>query len=369
VDENRFEIDPDIAKASTLPGRFYTDPAVFERVKERVFAPSWQLVAHRDALAEPGDTLPVRLHEGLLDEPIVLTRDAQGTLRCLSNVCTHRGNLVVDEAGRRTSLACGYHGRRFDLDGRFRSMPGFEGAQGFPGPKDDLAQVPFGTWGRLLFASLAPARSSARPFDEWTADLRRRMGWLPIEEFRLEPSRSRDYEVKASWALYCDNYLEGFHIPWVHAALNAAIDFETYSTELFPCSSVQIALARHDQDAFDLPAGSPDQGRRIAGFYWFLFPNLMLNFYPWGLSVNVVRPLAIDRTRISFFAYVWKPEKLGRGAGADLDRVEREDEAVVEAVQRGVRSRLYDRGRYSPTREQGVHHFHRLLVDAVSVSA
>jgi choline monooxygenase len=88
----------------------------------------------------------------------------------------------------------------------------------------------------------------------------------------------------------------------------------------------------------------------------------MLNVYPWGVSVNVVRPLAVDRTRVSFLSYVWDPKKLDAGASADLHRVEMEDEAVVESVQQGVRSRLYRHGRYSPAREAGVHHFHRLLL-------
>ena len=89
----------------------------------------------------------------------------------------------------------------------------------------------------------------------------------------------------------------------------------------------------------------------------------MLNFYPWGLSLNLVQPLAPDRTRVAFLSYVWDASQLDRGAGAALDRVEREDEAIVEAVQRGMRSRLYERGRYSPSRERGVHHFHRLLCE------
>ncbi|HVS01981.1 MAG TPA: SRPBCC family protein, partial [Thermoanaerobaculia bacterium] len=111
--------------------------------------------------------------------------------------------------------------------------------------------------------------------------------------------------------------------------------------------------------------GSPDAGTRVAAYYFWVFPNLMLNVYPWGLSINVVRPLAVGRTRVSFLSWVWRPEKLASGAGAALDRVEREDEEVVECVQRGVRSRLYRRGRYSPTREQGVHHFHRLVAAAL----
>jgi choline monooxygenase len=103
----------------------------------------------------------------------------------------------------------------------------------------------------------------------------------------------------------------------------------------------------------------------VAAWYWWLWPNTMLNVYPWGISVNVVKPLAVDLTKVSFLAYVWDAAKLERGAGATIDRVEREDEVIVESVQRGTRARLYDRGRYSPAREQGVHHFHRLMAEAL----
>jgi choline monooxygenase len=102
-------------------------------------------------------------------------------------------------------------------------------------------------------------------------------------------------------------------------------------------------------------------GQIFAAFYYWLFPNLMMNFYPWGVSVNVVYPLGPERTKVSFFSYVWDKDRQSSGVGADLHRVEMEDEEVVESVQRGVRSRLYNRGRYSPRREVGTHHFHKLL--------
>ena len=66
---------------------------------------------------------------------------------------------------------------------------------------------------------------------------------------------------------------------------------------------------------------------------------------------------------MSFRGYVLDADRLGSGAGAALDQVELEDEAAVESVQRGLRSRLYDSGRYSPSHERGVHHFHRLLCE------
>lgn len=348
----------DIRRAWTIPSDFHREERWHDAARERVFAKSWQFVGDATLVRAPGDVHPFTLLEGCLDEPLLLTRADDDQIRLMSNVCTHRGNLVAEKpAGGCRGLRCRYHGRRFGLNGAFQSMPEFEEAEGFPAPSDNLATVPFGAWGPLLFASVAPAI----PLDELLAPIKERLGWLPLERFRLDPSRCRDYLVKANWALYCDNYLEGFHIPFVHASLNDALDYGDYATELYPWCNLQLGVSKGAEEIFDLPPASPDYGRRIAAYYWWLFPNTMLNFYPWGLSVNVVQPLARERTKVSFLAYVWDETKLDRGAGADLDRVEREDESVVECVARGLKSRFYRRGRFSPTREQGVHHFHRLL--------
>jgi choline monooxygenase len=354
-------IDEDIRRAATLPAQVYSDPRWFDWARERVFARSWHFVGDTDAVKIPGQTHPFVLLEGCLDEPLVFTRDRDDAVHCLSNVCTHRGTLVCEHAGVEPALRCRYHGRRFGLDGRFLSMPEFEAAQGFPSEADHLARIPFGTWGKFLFASLDPAV----PLAELLAEIDARFGWLPLGEANFDPTRSRDYLVRANWALYCDNYLEGFHIPYVHAALAGALDYGEYRSELYPWANLQLGVASGGEDVFDLPRSSPDFGQKIAAYYYWVFPNTMLNVYPWGISVNVVRPLAPDRTKVSFLSYVWDPSRLDRGAGSGLDRVEREDEAVVESVQRGVRSRIYRRGRYSPAREQGVHHFHRLLEQAL----
>jgi choline monooxygenase len=294
---------------------------------------------------------------GLLDEPLLLARDAAGTLRCLSNVCTHRGNLLVHAACRAEGIRCGYHSRRFDLAGRMTFMPEFQQAKNFPSPSDHLPQVNFGEFGGHGFAAIDPLA----PLDEFIGEMRARLAWLPLAEFALDPSRSRDYEFPAHWALYVENYLEGLHIPFVHPGLMRTLDIDNYRYEFYRYATLQLAAARGDEPAFDLPKDSPDHGQRIAAYYYWVFPNLMLNFYPWGLSVNLVQPLGPARTRVLFRAYVRDASRLGEGAGGALDDVEMEDEAVVQTVQRGLRSRLYSRGRYSPTREQGVHHFHRLV--------
>jgi len=357
VVDKSLAIEDDIKRAETLPAEVYAGLEYYERARERVFARSWQLIGDTDGLKSPGSVVPATMLEGCLDEPLVLTRDSTDNINCLSNVCTHRGNLLVEGDCHTQTLRCRYHGRCFTLDGRFQSTPGFESAACFPSPADNLQPVPSARLWKFVFASIDPAF----PFDELTADMQGRLGWLPFENFIHDPGRSRDYIVRANWALYCDNYLEGFHIPYVHPALASALDVKAYETIVFPYASLQVGVASNPGEAFTLPSSSPDYGKNIAAYYYWLFPNTMFNFYPWGLSINIVVPLAPDRCRVQYITYVLDESKLGEGAGADVDRTEREDEDIVEKVQRGVRSRFYRRGRYSPGHEAGVHHFHKLL--------
>ena len=351
-----YAIDADIRVASTLDAAFYRDEAAYAATRERVFARTWQWIGALGDVAAIESFAPRELLPGLLDEPLLLARDASNTLRCLSNVCTHRGNILVHAPGRGPHLRCGYHARRFDLAGRMTFMPEFQEAADFPSRDDDLPEVPFEAWAGHAFAALNPVA----PLADFIGDMAASVQSMPVAEYRHDATRDREYRIGAHWALYVENYLEAFHVPFVHAALSAHIDYASYGDALFPLSTLQVALAKPGELAFG--AIDPEQpDRRVAALYWWVFPNLMLNFYPWGLSLNLVQPEGIDQTRVSFRSFVRDATLLERGAGSGLDRVEAEDEAIVQSVQKGVRSRFYRRGRYSPTRERGLHHFHRLL--------
>ena len=359
----RFYIDPDISKAKTLHTEFYTEPFFFQESKNKIFAKSWQYIGDQSLVDKSGSCYPFSLLENYLDEPLLLTKDSSQQLYCMSNVCTHRGTILVGEACQTVNLRCRYHGRQFRLDGQFVSMPEFKEVKDFPTAADNLTRLPVGQWGPWLFTSLDQRADMKKYFGA----MQERLAWLPIEEFVFKPELSSGYTVKAHWALYCENYLEGFHIPFVHAGLNAVIDFGNYTTEIFESSNLQLGLAKSNDEIFDLPVSSPDYGKKVAAYYFFVFPNMMFNFYPWGLSINLVQPVSMDKTRISFLTYIWKEELFNKGAGSGLDTVEMEDEEVVEAVQKGVRSGFYHQGRYSVTREQGTHHFHRLISEAFAL--
>ena len=338
-----FSVDSRIAHAKTLDKAFYTSEKMFNLCRERIFTPSWQYIGHKGMVAEAGDVYPFTLLEDYLDEPLLLSHDQENQLHLLSNICTHRGNIMVDEPCKLNKLRCKYHGRQFQLDGHFHLMPEFKGVENFPTEDDNLAKLPLHAWSNLLFTSLG----HNLPAELYLQDMMDRVNWMPLQH----------------WALYCDNYLEGFHIPFVHPGLNSVIDFGNYTTELYSYSSLQLGLAKNDEDCFDLPESHIDYGKKVAAYYFFVFPNMMFNFYPWGLSVNLVRPVYIGESVVSFYTYVWKEDKLNKGAGSGLDIVEMEDQEVVQNVQKGVRSRFYKHGRYSTNREQGTHHFHRIIAD------
>lgn len=351
------DIDADIRVARTPPAALYRDAAWFELQRARLFPKTWHANPDPSVPENPGDLSPWTLLPDCLDEPLLLARDGE-TLRCLSNVCTHRGALLACKPGNARGLRCPYHGRRFDLSGKLLSAPGFEATRDFPAPSDDLPELPLARFGPLAWTCL----DAERPLDDVLAPVRDRTGFLgDPAEWQLDAASCRRYEVAANWALYCDNYLEGLHIPYVHPALARTLSTGEYEVTLFDGVSLQTGVASAGEPCFDLPEGHPDCGRRIAAYYFFVFPCTMLNFYPWGLSANVVLPRGPSRTAVAFASYVRDAALRDAGAGADVHAVELEDEAIVEAVQRGMQSRAYGRGRYAAHAERAVHHFHREL--------
>ena len=347
-------IDPDIRKARTLPSRYYTEDGVFSKIITGLSS-SFHFAAHVSQLDE-NNILPLPQLENVLGEALIITKDEK--IRCLSNVCTHRGMLIATKPCNSRTLRCGYHGRTFGLDGCMKNMPEFSEVENFPTESDNLREFSTKVWNGIIFTG------GKRFFESVINEMQNRIGWMEIESFEYDKSRHRSYDINANWALYVDNYLEGFHIPFVHGDLHNVLDYDSYRTELFEGGVLQIGIANEGETYFDLPKSSPDYGEKIAAYYYWIYPGLMLNFYPWGLSVNIVNPISVDKTRIIYQGFVDDKSMLGKGAGGDLDKVEGEDQEIVEATQRGVSSRSYERGRYSPTKEKGVHHFHRILTNS-----
>jgi choline monooxygenase len=356
-----------LSRARALPARFYVDPATVARERHAIFDRGWHLLAHASRLRDPGDHV-VADCAGL---PVIAVRGNDGAggpgeIRAFHNVCRHRAGPIAQCDGLAAkSLRCRYHGWTYGLDGQLKSAPEMKDAEGFDVADIRLPHLAVRVWQGLVFAAVDAA--TAVDFDALVAGMDARIGNGRGLE-RYGHHRHVAYDVACNWKAYVDNYLEGYHLPHVHPALNRMLDYRSYLTEVADWHSLQWSPLESSDSLY---------GNGDALYYW-LWPNTMLNILPGRLQTNRVVPLAVDRCRVEFDFYyplaandANDADDAGDGDGEararrDADRdfsdaVQREDLRICEDVQRGLASGSYVAGRLNPLRERGVFHFQELL--------
>jgi choline monooxygenase len=351
------QIDSDVARAWTLPSSLYTEPAVFLAEKEKIFARSWQVVGHRDQVRNAGDYFTTEL----VGEPLLIVRAADGKLRGFYNVCRHRAGPPAEGCGSRKLFRCGYHGWTYGLDGALISATEIDGVEGFRAEDFALAPVRTEEWLGFIFVNLD---AQARP-------LRESLGELPkqAEKFHFAGMKlfeRRTYDMKCNWKTYVDNYLEGYHLPSVHPGLNRELDFNAYVVEPYERHVRQFSPIRGAQPGDTTPRRYQEARENLTTDYFWIFPNWMLNCYPDNVSLNIVLPLAPERSLAIFEWYLPEKDHSSPAAKASVefsDQIQIEDVGICEIVQKNLRSRSYSRGRFSATQEKGVHAFHRMYAE------
>jgi choline monooxygenase len=356
-----FDASLPLEKASTIPSAWYLDPEIARLERERVFADSWQLVGRADQVAKAGDYLTA----DIAGEPIVVIRGEDGVLRGFFNVCRHRAaRVAIKPCGHATKLRCRYHGWTYDLAGKLRGVPEFDGVADFKREENGLASVAVETWGPLVFAHLN-ARKNRVSFQEFMAPLAERSRGLGIE--RLKFCERREYVLNCNWKVFCDNYLDGgYHVNTIHPGLAGVLDYSGYRTEILAHASVQVSPLT--KTTAESPEGVAAVRQGENAYYWWLFPNLMINLYQGVMDTNLVLPLGPERCRVVFDFYFEnvagdEAQKFNAQSIAVGHQIQQEDVDICEDVQRGLASRAFDTGRFSVRREAGVYHFHQLLAE------
>jgi choline monooxygenase len=343
-----------LARARTIPSSWYFDPEVYALECRNVFGGSWLMAGRADQLREPGSFVTIEI----AGEPIVVVRDMQGTLRALSNVCRHRAAQVINEpCGKATRLRCRYHGWTYELSGRLIGTPEFTEVEDFCKIEHSLPALAVDTWGPLVFVHEGSATQSLA---EYLAPLPEQSTALGVDG--LQFVERREYELGCNWKVFVDNYKDGgYHVNTVHPALAGALDYAHYRTVNHANGSVQISPIKRSDDA---TVGKVRTGANA--YYWWIFPNLMINLYEGVMDTNLVLPLGPDRCRVIFDFYFThtdgaEAQQFIADSMAVAHQVQLEDMGVCAEVQRGLRSRRYDTGRFSVRRESGGYHFHQML--------
>lgn len=360
LDLSDYQPTEDLSTAETMPARWYTDPAILELEKEKIFYKTWQAIGRIEDVMRVGDFFTCEVQ----DQPLVIVRNRENELRAFYNVCPHRASVVAHGRGNRKSLQCKYHGWTYDLEGKLMRAPEFEGVKNWNKDEVCLKRIQVEEWGPWVFVNLDP---SAPPMHETYGKIHDE---IKTSGFNLDTMRlveRRDYLINCNWKVYVDNYLEGYHLPIAHPGLFRELDYDQYRVETFRNYSKQHAPIREvdPSEVRDRRYVRTGEGEADALYYW-IFPNVMLNVYLDNTSINIILPVGVDKTLTIF---EWYFESPGTGAGwesmqqiiAFSDEIQQEDIEICEWVQRGLHSKAYERGRFSVLRENGVHHFQSLV--------
>jgi phenylpropionate dioxygenase-like ring-hydroxylating dioxygenase large terminal subunit len=340
---------------ATLPYPWYSDADVLRREQERIFARSWQYVCPAGRLAEPSSYAAVRAGH----VPVLLVRDGDGELRGFLNVCRHRGSVLVDEDGRRGTIQCPYHAWTYDLDGSLRAAPRSAGEPGFDPSELGLLPVAVAAWGPLLFVNPDP---DAAPLEEALGELPSLVAGVGVDVDALVFHHRSESSYAANWKVCCENYLECYHCSVAHPGFSAVVDV---SAEAYVLEQTSELLATQLG-----PLRAAGDGEVERGQFHFLWPNLTVNVLPGrpNLSIGPVLPDGPERTSRFldyFFAADADPAWIEETLAFD-DQVGREDTALVERVQRGVRTGLVPEGRLLSESERLVAHFDALVRRALA---
>jgi choline monooxygenase len=343
-----------LSEASTIPAPWYIDSRIAELEEQEVFSKTWQIVGRIEQVEKPGQFVTA----SVAGEPIVVVRGQDGILRGFFNVCRHHAAAVVlEKCGQATLLHCPYHGWNYGLDGSLKGMPEFDGVKCFERNQNGLLPVKAEIWEKFVFVNLD---QHAAPLQEFLGRLVKRVAPLGVSKLHYFDSRS--YDIHCNWKVFIDNYLDGgYHVPHLHKGLNSVLDYKEYTIENEDRYCLQSSpMVSSSEDA---ATGATRKGDRA--WYFWQYPNLMINCYEGYMDTNLVLPVDVDHCRVIFDFYfgdvsesaqAYNQQSVAVGA-----RVQDEDLGICEDVQRGLKSRAYGAGRLSVRREAGEHLFHRLL--------
>jgi choline monooxygenase len=344
-----------LAEAHTIPAPWYTDPRVAALEQRNVFSRTWQTVGRTDQVEKPGQYVTATV----AGEPIVVVRGSDNQLRAFFNVCRHHAMTVMTEpCGHAQHLRCPYHGWTYNLEGELRGMTEFEGVCDFDRAKNGLVPVRAETWQKFIFVNLDP---QAAPLKDFLGELAQRARPLGFSNLKFVERRS--YVQQCNWKVYVDNFLDGgYHVPHMHKGLNSVLDYTNYTIENLERCCVQSSPVAVDSTS-ESNAAATRKGDRA--YYFWQYPNFMLNWYEGYLDTNLVIPLGVDRCEVIFDFYFADTSAAQmpyiRQSIEVSERVQQEDIVICDGVQRGLSSRAYQAGRLSVRREAGEHLFHRLL--------
>ncbi len=358
VDPSQHGLSDDPTVSNSLPARYFTDPAIFELERERIFYRSWLFVGHVTDIPATGDYFTT----SVIDQSIIVIRSSDGEIGAFYNVCQHRGHELLDGTGHVARITCPYHAWSYRLDGTLAGVRNADHVAGFSMADFPLTPVGVETLAGLIFVNLdAEAETLAESAAGLEAEI---IDFVPNAEALVHAHQTRDV-MRCNWKIAVENWSECYHCANVHKKLaKEFIDFATFRIELNPLYQRQRMFLRESViDAATVGDEAVGTGEQAS---WTLLPNLGIQIVHGGyLMTSRWRPIDADRCEFIEDWYLPSAEPTDRQRelfAFRSDYTQPEDVEVCEGVQRGLHSRGYQRGRlmvdaaFTELSEHGTHH-------------
>jgi glycine betaine catabolism A len=344
----------------SLPRHAYWDAEFFARESHAIFLDRWVLAGRAERLERPGDYLVVEIGT----ESVILVRDENRTIHGHLNLCRHRGSrLLCGQGNLRGAIRCPYHGWAYALDGRLIASPFIE-PQDVPMSSRRLHPVAVGEWGGFLFLHATPEHvERGETLSAQLGEIPSRLQRYPLEALRIGVSMR--YDVAANWKVLLENYNECYHCAGVHPELckivpafkdhgGMNLDWERGIAHREGATTFTFS-GTTERAAF--PGLNADERTRHKGE--LIYPNFMLSLSADHVAAFEVRPLAPDRTVVVCDLLFHRSEMERPGydpsdAAEFWDLVNRQDWAICERVQAGMRSRAFTFGYYAPMEDSSL---------------
>jgi len=337
-----------IEESETIPSEWYFKKDIFNVEKKYIFSKSWHLVGSESRIPDVGNTFIAEI----LNQSIILVRQKDNTIKAFYNVCQHRGGPILREDCSVKTFQCKYHGWRYNINGSLNSTREFNGVKNFNDEDYKLKSINLKFFLGLIFINFSKDLNS---LELKIQEIKKLISPIDLSKYKYHSRVS--YNIKCNWKTYIDNYLEGYHIPFVHPKLNKLIDYKLYTTELYDSYSLQWVPIDPDLSPYQKNKQSTNKA-----FYLTIFPNILLNIAPGRLQTNIIDPISENTCVVHFDYYFENLNEESLKNDFDFsEEIQQEDIQICQEVQKGLESNGYDKGRISVKSEKGLHHFQSIL--------
>ena len=380
IDKKKLDVvNKPISKAHGLPNECYISKEYTLIERKKLFEDKWVAIGVASSLPNVGDAKPF----DLLGIPLLIVRNKKNKIKVFHNICSHRGTKLVTEASKKKNIIrCPYHSWSYNLDGDLIVTPHIGGmnkheSPGFKKSNSNLKEVKSSVWLDLIMINI---NNNEMSFEKYIKPLNDRWSkfWPTKDRKLIRHSNDFGYfklEAKCNWKFAIENYCESYHLPWVHPSLNAYSKIEDhYHIQGLPnrfAGQGTVVYNPRLKGKKKLPCfpNWPKNKKNIAE-YVALFPNVMLGIHKDHYYAYWLEPINHENTIEHMELYYVGEEAANSNKFKSLrkqnhklwESVQREDVDIIQRMQIGRNSPVYNGGNFSPIMDNSTHHFHKWVV-------